>query len=166
CRVGERPAAPVGHDVESLGGPARPVVQVHPPAAKVAAAALGLHQVIVPAPVAQVVTVADVAADLLTGRRGGPLDGRVQLRVGGGGPRPEAGQGAAGLSVDLAVAVVVQAQLDPGGVGVQAELADAWGALVAVAQCPRSKELAGGAGGQETPLWGAVAEAGAGAGAR
>src|SRR4029450_7395389 len=66
-------APPVGRDVESLGGPARPVVQVHPPAAKVAAAALGLHQVIVPAPVAQVVTVADVAADLLARRRGGPL---------------------------------------------------------------------------------------------
>jgi hypothetical protein len=60
-------------------------------------------------------------------------------------------RGATGLSVDLAVAVVVQAQLDPGGVhvGIQAELADAWGALVAGAQCPRSKELAGGAAGEQ-----------------
>ena len=81
----------MGHDAEPLGGPGRPVIQVHPPAAKVAAAALRLHQVIVPAPVAQVVTVADVAADLLTARRGGPLDRLVQLPVGGCSPRPEPG---------------------------------------------------------------------------
>jgi hypothetical protein len=76
CRVGERPAPPMGHDAEPLGGPGRPVVQVHPPAGEVAATALRLQQVIVSAPVAQVVTAADVAADLLTGRRGGPLDCR------------------------------------------------------------------------------------------
>src|SRR4029453_9408671 len=80
---------------------------------------------------------------------GGLFDGGVQLWVGDGGPGPEAGQGAAGLPVDLAVAVVVQAELDPGGVhaGVQADLEEAWGALIAGAQRPGGEELAGGAAG-------------------
>src|SRR5207247_7402315 len=70
-------------------------------------------------------------------------------------------RGAAGLPVDLAVAVVVQAQLDPGGVhaGVQANLADAWGALVAGAQRPGSEELAGGAAGQQRVQGRPVADA-------
>ena len=59
------------------------------------------------------VTVTDVAPDLLADLGGGALDGGVQLRVPGRGPGPEAGQGAESLPVDPAVAVVVEAQLDP-----------------------------------------------------
>src|SRR4029453_15361885 len=99
-----------------------------------------------PPPPGRGVTVPDVAADPLAGRRGGLFDGGVQLRVGGRGPGPEAGQGAAGLPVDLAVAVVVQTELDPGGVhvGVQVDLEEAWGALVAGAQRPSGGELGAG----------------------
>ena len=61
------------------------------------------------------------------------------------GPGPEAGEGAQGLPVDPAVAVVVEAQLDPGGVhvGVEVDPTDARGALVAGAEGPGSEELAG-----------------------
>ena len=66
--VGERRAAAMGDDVQPLRGPGRPVIQVHPPAPEVALAALSLNEIVVLAHVAQVVAVADVAADPLTGR--------------------------------------------------------------------------------------------------
>jgi hypothetical protein len=52
-------------------------------------------------------------------------------------------EGAEGLPVDLAVAVIVEAELDPGGphIGAQADLADARGALIAGAEVRR--ELSG-----------------------
>jgi hypothetical protein len=55
----------MGHDVEPLGSPGRPVVQVGLPAPEVASASLRLDQVVVAVEVAQVVTVADVASALL-----------------------------------------------------------------------------------------------------
>jgi hypothetical protein len=103
----------VGHDLQPFGRLGRPVMEVDPPAAEVAPAPLSLDQIVAPAEVAQVVTVADVAADLLADRGRGALDGGVQRRISGGCPGPEAGQGAESLTVDPAVAVVVEAQLDP-----------------------------------------------------
>jgi hypothetical protein len=141
----------MGHDLQPFGGPGRPVVEVGPPGREVAPASLRLDQVVVAAEVAQVVAVADVAADLLADRGRGPLHGRVQLGIPGRGPGPEAGQGAKGLAIDPAVAVVVEAELDPGAVqvGAGADPADAWGALVAGAERPGSEELAGGTAPQQ-----------------
>ena len=84
----------MGHDLQPFGGPGRPVMEVDPPGREVAPAPLSLDQVVVPAEIAQVVPIADVAADLLADRGRGPLHNRVQLRIPGRGPGPEAGQGA------------------------------------------------------------------------
>ena len=103
----------MGHNLQPFGCLGRPVIEVDPPGGEVAPAPLGLDQIVVLAAVAQVVTVADVAADLLADCGRGALDGGVQLRVPGPGPGPKAGQGSPSLTVDPAVAVVVEAQLDP-----------------------------------------------------
>ena len=132
-RVRERGASAVGGDRQVGGGAGLPVVQVQPPTAEVALDVLHLVQGVPGVVEHRGVPVADVAVDDPALGGGGRGEQVVRAGVGGGGPGGEVGQPAAGLPVQVAVALVVEPDVDDRvvDVGGQRHRVDVRGALVA-----------------------------------